>query len=83
LLTLFELIDKAARAKTQDPSLRYGQALMNVLSKSDKEMYDAITGTDFDPFHLDARLGRFYVAFLELSAARTKAADKPTDAEAL
>lgn len=55
------LMDEVKLTKTY--YLRWGQTLMNVLYRTYPELYDQITGTDFDCFYLDENLGSV-VSFL-------------------
>lgn len=67
-MTLEQLITSAAKLKTENDELRYGQALMNALHKLNPELYNTINGTDVDPFHGDDRIGKFYTVIAELIA---------------
>jgi hypothetical protein len=41
------------------PDLRVGQSLMNSLYEINKELYDTITNTEYDPFYVDIKIPLF------------------------
>lgn len=51
---------KEANLTVRDfPQLRMGQSLMNCLYDINKELYNAITGTEYDPFYMDIKIPLF------------------------
>jgi len=57
-MTLKEFTD-VCRAQEQYPSLRVGQSMMNVLFRSNFDLYVEMTGTDLDPFYDDEKVDNF------------------------
>ena len=53
------LINKTNELRRLNPALRQGQALMNTLWVWHREVYNQISGTDADPFYVDANIERF------------------------
>lgn len=53
-----EFLEKA-RVYALNPAIRKGQAYMNALYVVAPEVYDEITGTEFDCFYVDARIEAF------------------------
>lgn len=55
-----ELEVAAERRRRENPDERRGQSLMNALCCLDKNLYDAIHGTEADCFYIDKRIPAFY-----------------------
>lgn len=61
-----ELNTRALDLRAKSPQLRYGQALMNVLSEMDLDLYHKVSAKDaVDPFFSDAKITAFF-AFLSI-----------------
>ena len=58
------LLEVLEYTRTQ-PSMRYGQILMNVLATFDKKVYVKITATNADPFYDNCRVSDFFAALQE------------------
>lgn len=58
------LINKTNELRRLNPALRQGQALMNVLFESHREVYMEFSGTKADPFYDDTKIDLF-IALLQ------------------
>ena len=55
-----ELVIKADILQKENPSLRKGQALMNILAEMDMPLYESVTGTEADCFYNDKLIPKFF-----------------------
>jgi hypothetical protein len=59
-MTYDDLISKTSLLRREYPQLRFGQALMNVLSKEDPQLYSIIHCTEADCFYDDKKINLFF-----------------------
>jgi hypothetical protein len=59
------LIKQATRLVSQHPELRAGQAYSIALGAIDNELYEAINGTECDPFYSNENLVKFFEKVVE------------------
>lgn len=55
-MTSLSLFVKTNDIKRCHRQLRNGQSMMQALYELDKELYEKVTGTDIDPFYVDANI---------------------------
>jgi hypothetical protein len=65
-LFLSELYTVATAYKDSNKELRLGQSLMIALQELDKDLYNKIVDTVYDPFYMDIRIPKFEERLLSI-----------------
>jgi hypothetical protein len=59
ILEFHEFLTKSATEKELHPERRMGQTYFNVLFAFNPELADSVSGTSFDPYYEDDKIGAF------------------------